>query len=271
VRTLVLLLLFQRFASADEPFRYDWRIDASATVVGLWLWMSSEVAKHELVQPNCNWCERDAAGHPTVNGFDGAARDALRWSDTSTAESLSNALGYVVPALVLGSGLLAAGVDHRLKEFPVDLLLVAESAVMAADVNQVVKFSVARERPLVHFTDSIEARRSVAQADALTSFYSGHATLAFALATAAGTIAQRRHYRLAPLIWALGMTLAATTAYLRVAADRHYLTDVLVGGGIGSLVGFLNPFVIHAPTKRRLRASVSTASDRLVIGVVGTF
>ena len=57
----------------------------------------------------------------------------------------------------------------------------------------------------------------------------------------AGVIAQRRGYRIAPVIWTTGLAIAATTAYLRMAADRHSFTDVLVGGAIGALGGALIP------------------------------
>ncbi len=54
-----------------------------------------------------------------------------------------------------------------------------------------------------------------------------------------------RGYRLAPLVWASSLPWAAVTGYLRIAADKHYLTDVLTGALIGSAVGFLVPFVFH--------------------------
>jgi membrane-associated phospholipid phosphatase len=43
------------------------------------------------------------------------------------------------------------------------------------------------------------------------------------------------------VIWAAGLALAATTAYLRMAADRHYLTDVLTGSAVGALGAALIP------------------------------
>jgi hypothetical protein len=38
-----------------------------------------------------------------------------------------------------------------------------------------------------------------------------------------------------------GFTSASATGYLRIAADRHYLTDVLVGAAIGGAVGWAVP------------------------------
>ncbi len=44
-----------------------------------------------------------------------------------------------------------------------------------------------------------------------------------------------------------GLTLA-TTGVLRIAAVKHYATDVIVGAGAGTLVGWLVP-CIHRPEK----------------------
>jgi membrane-associated phospholipid phosphatase len=269
MRALAFVVFLASTARADETFRYDWSIDSAVSVVGLFSWLSSENAKKDLAATSCHWCERDAAGHPIVNDFDRAARDALRIDNTSAADGASTALGFaLMPLFMVGSGLLSAGYDHRLKEYPVDLLLFAESAIIAADFNQAVKFAVGRERPIVHFTDGPDARKIVAQSDSLTSFYSGHTTLAFAMATSAGTIASMRHYRLAPLVWVLGVSVASLTGYLRVAADRHYMSDVLVGGAAGSLIGFVNPFFVH---KKRWRPMVKSVADGAVLGVSGRF
>jgi len=80
-------------------------------------------------------------------------------------------------------------------------------------------------------------------------FYSGHSTFAFAMAVSAGTIASMRRYRLAPSIWATGMALAAATAYMRIAADRHYASDVTVGAILGSATGIAVPRLFHGPRR----------------------
>ena len=86
------------------------------------------------------------------------------------------------------------------------------------------------------------------------SFFSGHTTLAFAVATAAGTINTLRGYRLAPLVWGAGMTMAVSVGYLRIAADKHYFSDVMTGAVVGSLIGVGVPLIFHS-------ASSSSASS----------
>jgi membrane-associated phospholipid phosphatase len=73
------------------------------------------------------------------------------------------------------------------------------------------------------------------------SFYSGHTTLAFSVGVSSSLIAYRRRYRLAPAILISTLALGVTTAYLRMAADRHYFSDVLVGALAGTAGGYLIP------------------------------
>ena len=45
------------------------------------------------------------------------------------------------------------------------------------------------------------------------------------------------------MIWGAGLGLAVTTAYLRIAADRHYATDVLAGSAFGIAAGIAIPWL----------------------------
>jgi len=82
--------------------------------------------------------------------------------------------------------------------------------------------------------------------DANLSFYSGHTNFTFALAAAAATVGRLRGYRWAPAALLVGGLVAATTGYLRIAADQHYLTDVLTGAAVGTTIGVAVPY-LHRP------------------------
>ncbi|HEX4335476.1 MAG TPA: phosphatase PAP2 family protein [Polyangiaceae bacterium] len=224
--------------------RYSVPIDLAITGGALALWTTLELLKPSLATP-CRWCDRDAAGNSTLNGFDTAVRNALRWSNTKTADTWSTIFSFgLAPTAGIAIGAAVALHDHRLGEFPADILVVAESAAIAIDINEATKYAVARERPDVHARTPAERAASHSTSDNL-SFFSGHATLAFALSTSAGTIASMRHYRMAPAMWITGMALATMGAYLRVAADRHYATDVVTGAIVGGAVGFGVPYFGH--------------------------
>jgi membrane-associated phospholipid phosphatase len=82
-----------------------------------------------------------------------------------------------------------------------------------------------------------------------SSFFSGHSSMA---ATAAGLTCA--HHKFIPLYRYpaadLGVCLAASffatfTGLMRIMADKHYATDVLVGGGLGFSVGYWLPQLLH--------------------------
>ena len=252
------------------PMPINLPLDISVTATAIITWVTLEVLKPELATP-CRWCDRNAQGQSTLNGFDRSIRTAFKWNDTKTADSLSTVFSFgLAPAAGIGVGAAIAGYDRRIGELPADLLVVAESAALAIDVNQVTKFLVARERPYVHARTPAERSGSRGSDDNL-SFFSGHATLAFALSTSAGTIATMRRYRLAPLMWVTGMTFATAGAYLRIAADRHYATDVVTGMVVGAAVGFSVPYFAHRPGTAGIRFGAMPVREGAGVQVSGSF
>lgn len=229
-------------AAAAEPLRYDLRVDIPVTVVATAGWLTSELFKDRLAHKTCQWCD-------SVPGVDTGVRNALKWQDTETPNTWSNVTGFALsPLLALGGVALAAQQDGSLGNAGVDMLLVAEATALAADLNQIVKFAVGRERPFVHALAAADKGKTAHPADNNMSFYSGHTNLVFALAVSSGTVASMRGYRSAPAVWGTGLAMAATTGYLRIAADKHYFTDVALGALTGSAIGFAVPYFLHRST-----------------------
>ncbi len=234
-------------ASAQE-LRYDPRLDAPVTLGGAAAFAASEAAIRGIPPAACRWCDRDAAGHDALNAVDRAAR-GLRWSRPRLADVISDLTGFVVTPLTAGGlDAVAAGHDRRSDGIGTDFLVVAEAGVLAADLNQLAKLLALRERPDVHALTPDARRARTPDAEDDLSFYSGHTTEAVSLAVAAGTVASLRGYRLAPLVWATALPPALVTGYLRIGADRHYLTDVMTGAATGAVIGFLVPRLFHSPS-----------------------
>ncbi len=268
--TLVLILAGSP-ARADEvrALRYDTRIDIAVTSIGGVWWLTSELLKGQLVPEKCRWCYRAEDGSDLLNPYDGWVRRKLIWKNTEAAATASSVIDYfLLPASMLGLSALAAGHDNATRAAPIDALIITEATIIAADINQVAKFAFARERPFVHYLP-----RAPKEVRALTgspsddnlSFFSGHTTLAFALATSAGTVTTMRGYQLAPLVWASGLTMAVSVGYLRIAADRHYLSDVMTGAVVGAIVGVGIPLLFHSPVSSP-DASPPSASGQALSG-----
>jgi membrane-associated phospholipid phosphatase len=245
-------------ADGVRELRYDTRIDVAVTSVGGVWWLTSEMLKADLVPEKCRWCYRAEDGKDLLNPYDGWVRRRLVWKSTDTAATVSSVLGFLIePATMFGLTAVSEANERATGRFPVDALLITEATVIAGDVNQLAKFAFARERPFVHYLprapDVIRALTDSPSDDNL-SFFSGHTTLAFAVATSAGMVNTLRGYRLAPLVWSAGLTMAVSVGYLRIAADKHYFSDVMTGAVVGSAIGIGIPLIFHA-------ASSSSASS----------
>lgn len=154
-------------------------------------------------------------------GFARDARGARLWSDL--------VVNYGLPAGALLASGAAAWREGRPRTLFEDAVVVAQAVAIAADLNTLSKEFIARRRP----------------DGGGRSFYSSHTSRAFALATAVATVSTLRGRDSAPWLWAGGLTLASGVAYLRVAGDAHWLTDVAAGAAIGGTVGFAVPWLFH--------------------------
>jgi membrane-associated phospholipid phosphatase len=221
-------------AHAGDELRVDWPVDGAITAGALAVWGGSQLLQKKLAAATCRWCEPGA--------LDTSVRDALRWSDPEAANLASNVWAFaLVPAAGVGLLALGANAENRADEMATNAVLIAESVALAGSANQIFKFAVGRERPFVHALPPEDKPLTANPADNNTSFYSGHTSFAFSLAASAGMVASIRHYRWAPAIWAAGMASAALVGYLRIAADKHYFTDVLTGAGAGAAFGVAVP------------------------------
>ncbi len=264
---LVLLGLLRAAPARAErdPLRYDLTRDLTLTLSAAAFWGGTEAFKSHLAPTTCRICG--------TNALDAWARDRLLWSGPERARTASDVLAFAaLPAGVVAHSLLAAraGGDPA-REGLVDLLVIAEAATLAGSLGQVVKLAAGRQRPFVHYGNFLEANRAPDPDDNL-SFWSGHSSLTFSLAVGAGTVASLRGDRSAPWVWGVGLTAAAATGWLRIAGDKHYLTDVLTGAAIGSLAGWAVPYLLHRredgpPAPGAARVAVTP----LPLGVVVVF
>ena len=230
-----------------------------ASAAGALYVVSETIAKPALAPDRCRWC--------SVDGLDDGVRRSLAWSDPRRAASISNVTGFVAaPVLLFGLTALAAssttGDGERAGRIVDDVIPIFETVMYSELVVQAVKFSFGRQRPEVHFRDPNAATTQ----DNNLSWFSGHATLTFGLAVSAGVVAHRRGSALEPVIWATGLTLATTTSYLRIAGDKHYLTDVLAGAAWGTAMGLLIPRLTGA-----LPDDLTVIPERSGVAISGTF
>ncbi len=237
-------------AQDDEPpttpvaLHHDVALDLVATGVlaaGLVTWTA---VRQRALPASCVIC--DGVGRGEVNGVDDLFRTAFRRRDGAAADTAGDIVTYgVAPAMGLALTIGAAAADRRSDEAPLNALLVAEASLAAIAANEA--FGALLRRPVPSAASQGD--------DSMSSFPSGSAASIMAITAASATIATLRGYRLAPLVWIMGTTVGLTATYLRIAADKSYLTDDLAGAAIGMSVGALVPLVLH----RRIEPGATTA------------
>jgi len=100
-------------------------------------------------------------------------------------------------------------------------------------ITNIAKILAARERPYHHYGTAPDRG-----AKDYASFFSGHSSVAFSQAVSNAMILSDHNPEQKELIWSSLLSLAGVTAYLRVAGDMHYFSDIVVGAGVGSLVAW---------------------------------
>lgn len=118
-----------------------------------------------------------------------------------------------------------------------DALILAQAYAWNSAINLNVRAARVHPRPFVYGTAAPESERSEGQAAG--GFYSGHASAAFLGAVYLASVYPLRHpeFGHAGWLWTGSLTAAAGAAALRVAAGKHFPSDVIAGAAMGSLIG----------------------------------
>jgi len=161
----------------------------------------------------------------------------LRSGSTNSLARMGNRFGdphYFLPAI--GVGVVGGWIFHRpgLTEWGVET---AEAGGLAGAAVTVIKEIVGRPRPFqAGDPDQLKPFSGY------QSFPSGHTTVAAAFAT---VLASRVR---SPWLKGLVYGGAALTGFARINDDKHWLSDVLVGGLIGHAAGRL---ILHRHARKR--------------------
>lgn len=122
-----------------------------------------------------------------------------------------------------------------------DLLVYSEALALSSSLNLLVRSSRIHPRPFQFGTLAPASERSKGEASG--SFYSGHANASFLAATYLAYTHGLRHPGSphAPWIWAGAIGYASAVSTLRVAAGKHFPSDILAGAAAGAFFGWLFP------------------------------
>ena len=162
------------------------------------------------------------------NKFDQFFRNKLRWNkNMDFAKDISDFLLYGV--FVGGIPFSPLMSNKNYNDF---ILTNIEVLSLNGILTNVVKHTVKRQRPYSFYNIKTDNN------DSYKSFYSGHTSTAFAIGTSTAIELSKSEKYNNKIIWSSILGLAGFTGYFRIAADKHYMTDVLTGAISGILIGY---------------------------------
>lgn len=216
-------------AGASESVRYQASlpldipltvISIGASIGGNYLLQNMEVSKETYAKEDLLPWDRPVAG--IWNPGAGTATNVLA--------------GFAVTPFVLGGGAWYRS-DISGGDFATLFLMYAQVMSIQSGVNLAVRSLKVWPRPFILGNEGGSEREN---GEAYGSFYSGHASAAFATAVFCGIYFQNLYptSRYIPAVWGGTLSLATIVSVLRVVAGKHYPTDVIVGGLMGSLISY---------------------------------
>ncbi len=181
-------------------------------------------------------------GRPKLNSIDKIYVGSTYNKTQDTRSLITAATALVAPIL------LAAPKDYREHWFTYGVMY-GESVLLTYGFKEILKGTIAKYRPYAYYHDTpVDMLQSSKVSD---SFPSGHTALAFQSAAFISTVACIEDF---PKTWKYALigssvSLAVTTATLRVTSGSHYISDVFGGALLGTLVGVAVPLLhrVSAP------------------------
>ncbi len=214
---------------------------ATATIIDTDYWLNYLKVPYRLVSAPFDWSLGDWGKAALVGGgafglmfldedLKDFFQDDLRGGFTDDLSDIARPFGegsVLLPTIAGGYLIGALSGSRRLAGAS---LIALQSFAIAGGLTEGIKRIARRRRP----TNSNDAFDFEGPGGDEKSFVSGHATHAFAVATAFA-MEYRDSYVIPPLAYGL----ASLTAFSRVNDNKHWTSDVVLGAGLGFVVGVL--------------------------------
>lgn len=225
--------------------------------------------------------------------FDFAIRDAFGTRDPSAIsawQTIGDIPFYAAMVFPAFDALLVAGAIHGNWDVAWQMIAMdLEAFAVALPLVYVTQYFVRRERPYAQYCGEVGGAPFSCESGNFTqSFPSGHVAL---VATTAG-LTCAHHTRLPLYGGGVGDSMACATwigaaalvGVARIAINKHYVTDVLAGLGIGAFAGYAVPVLLHyamhsgderdeaesVPRLRAARRSTARADARIMLAPFAT-
>ncbi len=257
-KTIILNILFLSFClqqvKAQSPYDINWRQESYHLMVGgatlgtglIFASQAKGLTEEEIATFDRN----------NVNRFDRGAT----YNSSIGAKTASDVLlfsSYLLPLSFLTA-------EDTRKDFGKIAILYGQTIFITTGVTYLAKGILLRSRPLVYNEDFDLAEKQKVRAR--HAFFSGHTsqTAASCFFTAKVFSDYYPDSKLKPFVWAGAIIFPAVTGYLRIAAGKHFPTDVITGYAVGATIGFLIPH-LH----KKVNIGNSDSSLNFMVGATG--
>lgn len=145
--------------------------------------------------------------------------------------------------------------DLNGREYSTEWLMLLEAISLQAGLNLMTRSLRFWPRPFIYGSSGKKEERESGQVSG--SFYSGHSSTAFTLASFFSTTYYQRNPNNSNRYWfyASSYGIATVIAALRVGAGKHFPTDVVVGAVVGGTIGWAVP-QLHKNKKKSKNSSL---------------
>jgi membrane-associated phospholipid phosphatase len=217
--------------SSESPYEIDWRKESQflftgAAFSGLSFYYKR---KTKVFTPE----EIATLSSRNINSFDRFTTDKYSLSAGKASDLLWSS-SHIMPLLFLTN-------KTTRKDFKTIASLYGEVFLINSSLTYLSKNFFQRARPFV-YNDAVDISKKL-KPNAKTSFFSGHTSF-----TAANTFFVAKVFadyfpdsKWKPAVWGLAAAIPAATGYFRVAAGKHFPTDVITGYAVGAAIGILVP------------------------------
>ena len=208
-----------------------------------------------------------APAYCAVSGCDPNGLNALDRHYAGQYQPQWNRRGDLIIWGIEGASLATLLLDEGLKNGLSDVVVVAESTIVASVAAGIVSPMAGRPRPLVYGTTAPASVRENGTSG--LSFFSGHAATAFGAAVSTFVTVHRLHPDDFWPYYVLlgGVAIASFEGYTRVLSGAHFPTDVIAGAAAGTMLGILIPAMHASPHHLALQpVTVSGGGGLAVVG-----
>ncbi len=255
ILSVIILLSYSSFPQSNyelESVRETALISSGASASSFAIYLLSRIEP-----PTEN--EIKNLSRENINSFDRFA--TYNWSPTASDISDVLLVSQMVSPLFLFSS------EQIRNDYKTFLVMNLELYLLYYGTTHITKSLAGRFRPYMYnenvpldFKMDFESR---------LSFFSGHAALSFASAVFLSTVYSKYYQdsNWKVVIWGSSLFLASVTAYLRVISGMHFLSDVLAGAVVGSLLGYLIP-LIHEKDIKQSSVRMNSKNSNLINFVI---